>query len=110
MTDHLLVLTTMPDVATARPLAQGLLAEALAACINIVPGMTSLYVWEGQTCEAGECLLLIKTRRERYPQLEAWLRNRHPYQVPEIIAIPIAGGLADYLGWIDKSAQQCEDC
>lgn len=106
MTDCLLVMTTLPDQDTARSLARKLLEERLAACINILPAMLSLYVWQGQTCEAQECLLLIKTQQRRYPQLATWLRTQHPYELPEIIALSLQDGLPEYLEWIIKSTQE----
>lgn len=106
MTDCLLVMTTLPDQDTARSLARKLLEARLAACINILPAMLSLYVWQGQTCEAQEYLLLIKTQQSRYPQLATWLRAQHPYELPEIIALPLQDGLPEYLGWIIKSTQE----
>ena len=96
----LIVLCTCPDLATAERIAETVVGERLAACVNIVPGLTSIYRWEGQIQRDAELLLLIKTRQEVYPLLEARIRELHPYQIPEIIALPIQTGSAAYLHWI----------
>lgn len=99
-------MTTLPDQDTARSLARRLLEEKLAACINIMPAMTSVYAWKGEVCEDSECLLLIKTSQACYGRIETWLRTQHPYELPEIIATGITHGLPDYLGWIKESTQE----
>lgn len=96
----LIVLCTCPDLATAERIAETVVGERLAACVNIVPGLTSIYRWEGQTQRDMELLLLIKTPQAAYPRLEARIRELHPYQVPEIIALPIQTGSVAYLDWI----------
>ncbi|HRD49987.1 MAG: divalent-cation tolerance protein CutA [Candidatus Competibacter sp.] len=96
----LLILCTCPDPATAERIAETLVGEQLAACANIVPGLTSIYRWQGQIQRDSELLLLLKTRQAIYPLLEARIRELHPYQVPEIIALPIQAGSAAYLDWI----------
>jgi periplasmic divalent cation tolerance protein len=96
----LIIFCTCPDVATAEHIAETVVGERLAACVNIVPGLTSIYRWEGQIQRDAELLLLIKTRQAFYPLLEARIRELHPYQVPEIIALPIQAGSAAYLDWI----------
>jgi len=99
-TPYCLVLCTCPAGETAESLARFLVEQRLAACVNIVPGVTSVYTWEGALEKSREDLLLIKTEHARYAELETCLRQRHPYQVPEIIALPIERGLPDYLQWI----------
>lgn len=96
----LIILCTCPDRTTAERIAETVVSERLAACVNIAPGLTSIYRWEGQIQREAELLLLIKTRQAVYPQLEARIRELHPYQVPEIIALPIQTGSAAYLDWI----------
>ena len=104
----LIILCTCPDRATAERIAETVVSERLAACVNIAPGLISIYRWEGQIqCEA-ELLLLIKTCQAVYPQLEARIRELHPYQVPEIIALPIQAGLAAYLDWIADCTRASE--
>lgn len=96
----LIILCTCPDLATAERIAETVVDERLAACVNIAPGLTSIYRWEGQIQRDTELLLLIKTRQEVYPLLEARIRELHPYQIPEITALPIQTGSAAYLDWI----------
>lgn len=103
-TDALVVLCTMPDSEAANAVATTLVSEHLAACINIAGPMISIYHWDGQLEQATEHLLLIKTTTTAYPQLEARLKALHPYEVPEILALPVANGLAPYLGWLHASA------
>lgn len=96
----LIILCTCPDPAIAERIAETLVDERLAACVNIAPGLTSIYRWEGRMQRDAELLLLIKTRQAVYSLLEARIRELHPYQIPEIIALPIQTGLAAYLDWI----------
>ncbi len=98
--DYCLVLCTCPDAETARELALALVENRRAACVNLLPGVTSIYGWEGQVQEAGELLLLIKTEAAKFAELEAFIKQRHPYAVPEIIAIPVERGSKDYFEWI----------
>jgi len=99
----LLVYCTCPDQATALRIAETLVDRQLAACVNIVPGLTSVYRWEGQREAASEVLLMIKTRQVVYTELQAAILSLHPYELPEIIAVPIEAGLPAYLAWIDSS-------
>ena len=100
---HIIALCTVPDAATAEKLARILIENHLAACVNIVPRLTSVYYWQGQIETSEELLLLIKTRSDRYPDLEATLRDSHPYELPEIISVPIGQGLDAYFNWIDQT-------
>jgi periplasmic divalent cation tolerance protein len=104
-TGHYLVLTTCPHETAARSLAESVLGEQLAACVNIVPGLQSIYRWKGAIEEGRELLLLIKTTRECYPRLERHIRAHHPYELPEIVAVDFAAGFSDYLAWIGDSCQ-----
>lgn len=99
----LLVYCTCPDHDTALRIAQALVERQLAACVNLVPDLTSVYRWQGQTETVREVLLLIKTRQSVYPALEAALLTLHPYELPEIIAVPIETGLPAYLSWIETA-------
>ena len=101
----LLVLTNLPDPASAGALAATLVENRLAACVNILPAYRSIYRWQGQVECAEEVPLLIKTSAARYPTLEAAIRALHPYQMPEIIALPIGQGLPDYLAWVVAKTQ-----
>jgi periplasmic divalent cation tolerance protein len=105
--ETLLVLTNLPDAASARSLAEALVAERLAACVNILASCRSVYRWQGKVEDAEEVPLLIKTTADRYAALEAAIRARHPYELPEIVAVPIARGLPDYLAWV--AAETAED-
>ena len=96
----LLVLTTVPERAVAEALARELLAARLAACIQIGSTVHSLYHWKGEIETAEETPIAIKTRADLYSRLETAIRSRHPYELPEIIAVPISHGLAEYLDWI----------
>lgn len=98
----LLVLTQLPDEASARALAEHLVSGRLAACVNVLAPCRSVYRWQGSIEDAPEVPLLIKTTDARYAALEAAIRARHPYELPEIVAVPLAGGLAGYLGWIES--------
>jgi periplasmic divalent cation tolerance protein len=97
-----LVLSTCPSQAVARRMARRLVEERLAACVNIVPIAQSVYRWRGKVETTREWLLIIKSRRAVYTRLEARLRELHPYELPEIVAVPLARGLAAYLSWIDN--------
>ena len=99
-TDILLVFSTFPDPERARETARALVSERLAACANLLPGVTSLYMWQGEQTESEEVLVLFKTRRETYPALETRLKSLHPYEVPEIVAVNLATGLPAYLAWV----------
>lgn len=96
----LLVLTNLPDEAAAQALATALVTERLAACVNVLAPCRSVYRWRGEIENATEVPLLIKTTVARYEALEAAIRARHPYELPEIIAVPIAHGLPEYLDWL----------
>lgn len=100
VTDVLIVLCTCPDAATAQRLAAGLVEQGLAACVNILPEIRSIYRWQGRTLDDAETLLIAKTTRRVYPALEEWLREHHPYQVPEVLGLPVHAGASDYLEWV----------
>jgi len=96
-----IVLTTCPDAASAERLARILVEEGLAACVNILPPMRSIYRWKGKIEDASELLLVIKSAAARFPDIRDRLRALHPYELPEIIAVPIADGLPEYLAWLN---------
>jgi periplasmic divalent cation tolerance protein len=100
--DHLLVITTCPNTECAEELAQHLVKEHLAACVNQLPGVRSVYEWQGRINTDQEVILLIKTRAGVYDRVEQTIRARHPYDVPEVVALPIARGSNDYLSWINS--------
>lgn len=96
----LLALCTCPDDAVAEDIARALVHERLAACVNRIPGLTSVYRWQGRVEQDRETLLLIKTTDARFAALASRLRELHPYDLPEIIAIPVTKGLPEYLQWV----------
>jgi periplasmic divalent cation tolerance protein len=97
---NLLVLTNLPDRAVAEQIAAMLVGKQLAACVNILAPCRSVYRWQGAVQHEDEHPMLIKTTAERYPALEQALRSAHPYELPEIIAVPIERGLPAYLAWV----------
>lgn len=100
----IVVLTNLPDSTSAFNLARDIVHLRLAACANVLAPCTSFYRWEGREEQAGEIPVLMKTTQARYAELEAEIRKRHPYDVPEIIAWPIATGSADYLRWVEAES------
>jgi periplasmic divalent cation tolerance protein len=100
MSDILLVMTNVPDHQSALDIAEKLVNLGVAACVNCLPGAQSVYRWQDKIEQATEVTLLIKTRRECYSDLERVIRQEHPYDVPEIIALPVATGLPAYLAWV----------
>lgn len=98
-----LVLTTLPNAEIAGEMARNLVDSGLAACVNILPPCRSVYRWRGVVREDGEIPLFIKSTAELYPALETYLRERHPYELPEIIALDVADGLTEYLQWVAQS-------
>lgn len=105
-TPHQLVFCTCPDQATAQNIAEQLVDKQLAACVNILPGITSVYQWQGKRETAQEHLLLIKTTYEVYDTLEKTLTELHPYELPEVIAVSIDRGSDAYLDWIRQQTVQ----
>lgn len=103
MKEFVLVFSTFPDGEQAREVARVVVSERLAACGNVLPSVTSVYVWQGEQRESTEVLVLFKTRREIYPALEARLKSLHPYEVPELVAVELATGLPAYLAWVAES-------
>ena len=97
------VLTTVSNEEQAASLASALVERRLAACVNIVRGVRSIYRWKGEICKDEECLLVIKTAADRFPDLCHTIRELHPYELPEIVLLPIAGADADYAAWLDDS-------
>src|SRR5574343_2026881 len=101
-----LVITNCPDEETANRIALAVVEEKLAACVHILPRVQSIYRWQGAVESAVEVPLLIKTTAAAYPALEAAIRERHPYEVPEIIALPITAGLPAYVNWLAAETLQ----
>ena len=101
----LLVITNLPDRAAADKLADALVADGLAACVNILSPCRSVYRWKGDVQHDEEFPLFIKTTRERYAALEQAIRAGHPYELPEIIAVPVERGLPAYLDWVAQQTR-----
>lgn len=97
---HLVLLSTCPDRDSAEEIAAALVEDGHAACVNIVPGLTSIYRWRGSTHHDEELLLVIKTSRDAYRGAEETILRLHPDELPEVVALPIERGLGDYLHWV----------
>lgn len=97
----ILVLSTYPDKKDAQTIAKKIIKQKLAACVSIIKIESSHYKWKGKLVEGKEFLLIIKTTNKNYKKLETFVRNNHPYQVPEIIKLDVSDGLPAYLNWVD---------
>ena len=98
--DLRVVFVTAPDAGVAERLARGLVEERLAACVNLIPGIRSFYRWKGAVQDDAEVLLVVKTRADRLEALASRVQELHPYELPEILGLPIIGGSQAYLDWI----------
>ncbi len=103
---HQIVLCTCPDPETANSIAVVLVEEGLAACVNIQPSITSVYRWQGKTESASESLMIIKSSTENYSDIEKKIVELHPYELPEVIAVPIIAGLEPYLAWLSSPEKE----
>lgn len=103
--ENLLILTNCPDEAVANAIALAVVEEGLAACVNLLPRVQSIYHWQGAVESASEVPLLIKATAANYPALEQRIAELHPYELPEIIALPITRGLPAYLNWLQNEIQ-----
>lgn len=104
-----LALSACPDEATAKAIADVLIQERLASCVNRVAGVRSTYFWDGRLRDDGEILLIIKTTQTRLGELETRLKALHPYDLPELIAIPAVGGNEAYLSWVRQGVQRIDE-
>jgi periplasmic divalent cation tolerance protein len=103
------VLCNVPDQATGRSLARLLLEKRLAACVNLLPGVQSMYRWQGAIEDAQEVAMLIKTVSSRYHEVEQEIRSVHPYELPEIICLPIHAGLPGFMDWVNVETRKDQD-
>lgn len=103
--DLLLVVTTISDNAAAKSLAHLIISNRLAACCNIIPNITSIYEWNSELYDEEECLIVMKTTKNRYPSLEAFIQEQHPYDVPELIAFSADNCSQEYLSWVLKQTK-----
>jgi periplasmic divalent cation tolerance protein len=102
VSERVVALSTVATAEDAQRIARALVERRLAACVNVVPGLSSFYRWEGRVQCDEERLLVIKTRSDRLQALRAVLVSLHPYEVPELVALPVVGGHAPYLAWLDR--------
>jgi periplasmic divalent cation tolerance protein len=105
VSDRVVVLSTVARAEDGERIGRALVERGLAACVNVVPGLVSIYRWKGGVEREEERLLLIKTRRETFPALRDALVSLHPYEVPEVLALPIEDGHAPYLEWLDANSR-----
>jgi periplasmic divalent cation tolerance protein len=105
-TDICAVLATAPDEEVAAALARTLVEERLAACVNLIPRVRSIYRWEGEIQDDSEVVLLIKSQRKRSEALAARIKDLHPYELPEVLVLPVSGGSARYLDWIETETRE----
>jgi periplasmic divalent cation tolerance protein len=106
MADYRIVFVTCENTAEAERIAEAVVAERLAACVNVTAGIRSCYIWEGRQTWSNEVLLIIKTTRARFNALEERIRALHSYTTPEIVAVPVVEGCKGYLDWIDQNTAQ----
>ncbi len=104
-TNARVVLCTAPNTEVGAQLARGLVEARLAACVNLIPGVRSFYHWEGAIHDDAEVQLVVKTRAALVGEVSAWLEEHHPYDTPEVLALPVSVGSAAYLRWIDASTE-----
>lgn len=103
---YCVILCTCPDRTSAELIANTLVTNKLAACVNIVPGITSIYQWQGNLEKSQELLLIVKSRSELFSSVENAILTHHPYELPEIISIPLQNGFPNYLSWIDNNIDE----
>ncbi len=105
MAEFIVVLVTAGSEEEAETIARNLVEGKLAACVNIISPIRSMYSWEGKVADDKEWLLLIKTRKSLFPQVEKGIKEWHSYEVPEVIALPVLAGSREYLGWVEESTE-----
>ena len=109
MTDKIVVLTTCAAAADAERMGRALVDGRLAACVNVVPGVRSFYHWKGATESSEEFLLMVKTSRDLFGALRAEMEKLHPYELPELLALPVVAGAEDYLGWLQSNLRGAQE-
>jgi len=108
MTDKIVVFSACSTLDEARRIARKLIEERLASCVNLTPGVRSLYRWKGAIEEADECLLVIKSSRDLFDRLRLELEKAHTYEVPEVVAVPILAGSPNYMNWLDSELKSSD--
>ena len=106
MSGYITVFCTVPDDSAAVKISERLVGEGLVACVNILPGVKSVYKWKGEVCRSGELLLIMKSRSEIFDKIKKEITGLHPYEVPEIISVDISDGNEPYLRWIDEYTEK----
>ena len=101
--NYILILSTCPDLSGAKRIARLLVESGVSACVNIIPNVASVYRWKGLVECQEECLLIIKSRDECFPAVRDKILEQHPYELPEVIAVPVIDGFDKYLRWIDNA-------
>jgi periplasmic divalent cation tolerance protein len=109
MTDKIVVLTTCAAEADAERMARALVEGRLAACVNVVPGVRSFYRWKGEVDSGVEFLLIVKTSRDLFPALRAEMEKLHPYELPELLALPVVAGAENYLNWFQAGLRGAQE-
>ena len=109
MTDKIIVFTTWAEIADAERLARALVAGRFAACVNVVPRVRSFYHWKGEIESSEEFLLIVKTSRDLFPALCAEMEKLHPYEVPELLALPVVAGAENYLSWFQANLRGAQE-
>jgi len=104
--EYVVILITCPDRDSGRKIAFGLVENRLAACVNIISGLNSIYYWQGKIEDDSEALLIVKTQGSLFEEVEKFVKENHPYTVPEIIALPVVKGSEDYLKWIKETTRK----
>ena len=109
MTDKIVVLTTCAAAVDAERMARALVDGRLAACVNVVPGVRSFYHWKGETESSEEYLLIVKTSRDLFGALRAEMEKLHPYELPELLALPVVAGAENYLSWLQSNLRGAKE-
>ena len=109
MTDKIVILTTCAEAVDAERMARALVDGRLAACVNVVPGVRSFYHWKGATQSGEEFLLIIKTSLDLFGALRAEMEKLHPYEVPELLALPVVAGAENYLSWLQSNLRGAQE-
>lgn len=106
--DVVVLYCTVPNLEVGSSVARVLVQEGLVACVNLIPGLQSIYRWKGEICEDSEVMLMMKTVRSRTEEIAKRVKSLHPYETPELVALPVRGGLEGYLAWVREQA--CVGC